>query len=180
MLTICAWCKPWPTLTPALSFVDELKQLALQVQQEVPLYSGRLDGAYLQGAGSLGSLWAQAGQPLAVTVTAQHPYVEWRQRRCHTPFWAHQPLAFAALRKSAINFAVTALWTGQALPNVDIGIQISNVPQPPRPGALVWEWSECAESYAQRLLVRCLPRTAPAIPSEAWLGMLRSEILLAW
>lgn len=131
---------------------------ALNVQDvlETPMYSGRLDGAYLQGADTLDALWAEPGQQLAVTVTAQHPFVEWQQLRRYTPFWTHEPQRFAALHKACVLFEVQSLWSKLKLANAEITVHISCVPKPPRPEALPWEWSECAESYAQRLLVRPL------------------------
>jgi hypothetical protein len=122
----------------------------------VPLYSGRLDGAYLQGADNLESMWAEPGVQLAVALRAQHPYMEWQQQRMWTPLWRQEPIGFAALRKTKVSIATIATWNRQALPDVSLLLDIRDVPRPPPPQPVPWEWCEEPTSYAHRVLV-CSP-----------------------
>jgi hypothetical protein len=122
----------------------------------VPRYSGRLDGAYLKGAASLDELWVDSGRPIAATLVAQHPYVEWSQRACLTHFWHSEPYVFAALRKVRIRIGVRAKWSREPIAGLLVVVDLQSIPRPPPPPPIAWEWCEQLESYAHRVLVRSL------------------------
>lgn len=125
-------------------------------------YSGRLDGAYLAGAPSLDALYVTAGGLIAVTVTAAHPFVEWRQRATRALFWQAAPFVFPALRKVRVEFGARARWSRQPVAGMQIIVDLQTVPRPPPPPIVPWEWCEGITSFALRVIVRsALLFTAP-------------------
>jgi hypothetical protein len=147
----------------------------------VPRYSGRLDGAYLAGAESLEELWIDSGQPIAATLIAQHPYVEWTQRSCLVHFWQSEPYVFTALRKVRVRIGVRAKWSREPLAGLLVVVDLQSIPRPPPPPPLVWEWCEGLESYACRVLVRsssCMMAIACCLLSEGRLFLSLLVLLL--
>ena len=120
----------------------------------LPRYSGCLDGTNVTGAESLAALHVTAGDLVSVTVTAAHPYVEWRQRTVRPLFWEAAPFAFPALRKVRVTFGARARWTRRPVQGMQLVVDLQSVPRPPPPPAVPWEWCEGVESYAHRVLVR--------------------------
>ena len=131
-----------------------------RVQQEqdcislVPRFSGRLDGLYMQGANDIDSMWVDPAQPLAVTVRSTQPYVEWQQRCIWTPFWKQEPLLFFVLPRTRVSLTVLSTFMHEPLPDVELQIDLHNLPRPPPPQPLAWEMAEGPSAYAHRLLVR--------------------------
>ena len=119
----------------------------------LPLYSARLDGEYSRGGTNVDDMPVESGEMVAVSVTAHHPYVEWRQQCIHTMYWANAPVTFPAMRKVEVRFGVRANWSHEPISGAHIAIDMMDVPRPPPPLPIAWEWCECATSYAQRLVV---------------------------
>lgn len=119
----------------------------------IPRYSGRLDGAILEGAANMKSLWLEAGHLIACTVTAQHPYVEWEQCCVRAHFWKPSPFVFPVLKKVKVSFGVRAMWSNEPLAGVPIVVELLSIPRPRPPPPVPWEWCESLTSYAQRVLV---------------------------
>jgi hypothetical protein len=123
------------------------------IVEYLPLYDGCLDGK-CRGSFSLDDMVVEAGEMLAVSLCAHHPYVEWTHRCFHALYWEHAPVIFHAVKKVLVRFGVRAFWGHEPISNVNISVDVIKFPRPPPPPPLPWEWCEGPISYMHRLLVR--------------------------
>lgn len=139
-----------PVMQGKESFVHETAEDTVEY---LPLYSARLDGEYSRGGTKVNDMPVESGDMLAVRVQAHHPYVEWVQQCFHTAYWSEDPVVFPAMRKVEVRFGVRANWSHEPIAGACIAIDMMDVPRPPAPAPIAWEWCESATSYAQRILV---------------------------
>lgn len=129
-------------------------ETAEDVVEYLPLYSARLDGAHSRGCTKVDDMPVESGEMHAITLQAHHPYVEWVQQCFHTMYWARFPVTFPAMRKVEVRFGVRANWSHEPIKGACISIDMMDVPRPPPPVPIAWEWCESAASYAHRIVVR--------------------------